>query len=222
MGYSEDRYMSFTAITLTHDLLRIDPSAFDPLVDEPSWLKSALNETPWVIARRSPGDAGKIAVGARGNKREHRCPGMVPVSAIHERVTPEEIVAKIGSNLSQSHLPAIRCLPLIGQLLSEMEWGPAGSVAFQLVTDFACVSPSSDLDLVIRLSSPISQIEAKAVLESIRKAAPAADALMETPEGGIVLEEYALHNAPWSLRTCYGPRLVSSPWKSVPERGTNQ
>jgi phosphoribosyl-dephospho-CoA transferase len=132
--------------------------------------------------------------------------------AIQECITPEKLVKRIAAELLRSPLPPIQCLPAVKQALSKLEWGPAGSVAFQLATGLSCVSPSSDLDLIIRSTDAITQFEARTLLQTIRNVAPTADVLLETEEGGIVLEEYAHHDAPWSLRTCNGPQLVWNLW----------
>lgn len=97
-------------------------------------------------------------------------------------------------------------------------WGPAGSVGFELATGVACVTPSSDLDIVLYSDRPMTRDEAARLHASLADSLTRVDVLIETPCGGFSLAEYATVPATASLllRTADGPRLARDPWTPAP------
>ena len=112
-------------------------------------------------------------------------------------------------------LPALRSLPLLAERWSELksDWGPGGSVGFELATGCHVVSPQSDLDVVIYAQTPLGTAEARALLDCAQGLPAAVDVRVETPICGFSLAEYANRApAPILLRFASGTAPGSDPW----------
>jgi phosphoribosyl-dephospho-CoA transferase len=112
-------------------------------------------------------------------------------------------------------IPALRSLSLLAERWSELksDWGPGGSVGFELATGCHVVSPQSDLDVVIYAQTPMGTAEARALLDCAQGLPAAVDIRVETPICGFSLAEYANRAAaPILLRFASGLVLGSDPW----------
>ncbi|WP_231480464.1 malonate decarboxylase holo-ACP synthase [Thiomonas sp. FB-Cd] len=201
-----------------HDLLRIDGAAslqFDAA--PPNWVAPALMRAPWVVVRRAPDRSGLVAVGVRGALRSERVAAWLDPGRVACCVQPQEARTRAPQlDAPRARLPAMQALALVEGVWRrwpELHWGPGGSAGFELATACPAVTPSSDLDIVIRSSHPVSRAQATALLASLPIAAPARiDVLLETPAGGIALSEYARAEGRVMLRTHHGPVLTPDPW----------
>jgi phosphoribosyl-dephospho-CoA transferase len=83
-----------------------------------------------------------------------------------------------------------------------------------MATRMPAATPSSDLDLILRQERRLEQEEAIELLELLTEAAaPArADAVLETPRGGVSLAELAAMAHQVIVRTPEGARLSADPW----------
>ncbi len=202
-----------------HTLLRLR-HADDLIWDEgrPDWAVSALQLAPWVVVRRAAPRPRLWPVGIRGGLRLQRCAAWLPDAAVEDFVTPEMLVA----TRSWRQRPCADAIPALA-LLDEVEailrahgyagrWGPGGSVGFELASTLPCVSPGSDLDLVLRAHEPIAVRDAAALWAALSELPARVDALLETPAGAVALAEYARGKGVVMLRTPRGSRLVADPW----------
>jgi len=182
-----------------HDLALLSLS--DTKVDaaclvEPDGIKNALEKCPWVVVRRSLAPYETISIGVRGSERRQRWGGFARYSQIVRLATPQELRSDLSAK-NRLNLPAMRTLQFLESELSSfpLEWGPGGSVGYELASGAQVVHPKSDLDLVIRAPERFA-----------RKFA--------TPWCGFSLEEYARAETPSLLvRTPTGPRLSKDPWQ---------
>ena len=201
-----------------HDLLRlregVDFACPAPL---PGWILDALNRAPFVVVRRAPLlGGGLVPVGVRGPSRRDRFAAHVPIDAIAERITPEQLAdaRPWRGSPRRTSFPALRGLEVADRVLSSLGlcWGPIGSVGFELASGLPTTSLASDLDLLLRCHEPLSVSAVRRLLAALAAAPVRVDTQIETPNGAVALTEYARGEAPMLLRTTDAPRLVADPW----------
>ncbi|MGL4965239.1 MAG: malonate decarboxylase holo-ACP synthase [Inquilinus sp.] len=193
-----------------HDLLRVDPAAVAGLSrDLPGWAAAALAAIPWVVMRRALPFDGLLPVGIRGHGRSERCAAWLPPAAIVECRAPEDLAA--ARAWRQSEIPALGALDAVAALLAGSDWGPAGSVGFELATGQPTANSDSDLDIVLRASSRVGSGEAGRLLTALATLPIRVDVVVETPLGACSLAEIAAGSSV-VVKTPTGPRLVRDPW----------
>lgn len=201
---------------LPHDLLRLaaDKPAF---ADAPAWVAKSLERAPFVVVRRARLQNGLIPVGVRGSKRSERFGTWMNPKHIHALFKPENILVSLTNFL----LPAFALLHAVRSACNAtgLAWGPTGSVGFELVTGVSTVTPSSDLDIVLRAPHAFSRTEAHALLERLSRHASQhntrIDTQIETPNGAFALAEFAHAGSRVMLRSADGPLFVDDPWRCV-------
>lgn len=192
-----------------HDLVRLSDLDGLALDDAPTWVRDSISETPWVVARRASAMPGFIAVGVRGARRSLRHAMIVRNSHIDAIVRPEELVDRTPTR----DMPVFRVLT---QLRSEIGtsdplWGPAGSAGFELASGAAAVTESSDLDLIVRLSSLSPNIVDRLAVIYQRFAAASVriDCQIQLPAGAVALSEVVGASPQLLFRTEAGALLAS-------------
>jgi len=209
---------------LPQDLLRIGGFGglrFDKT--PPAWVNESSERVCWVVVRRSSALRGLVPVGIRGSSRGQRFAAYLVVEAIIERVTPEQLSLPDSWRRSgrREEIPALRELDAVSQIMSDFgfQWGPTGSVGFELATGFPAGKKDSDLDLLIRAPEELERdLCRRARIRLSAQVSVQTDVLIETGTGAIALDEYARGDLPILLRSSNGARLVYHPWKSVDER----
>lgn len=204
-----------------HDLLRIVGGsvlldADGSRVPVPPWAVRSLARYPWVVVRRGIHREGRLPVGVRGDIRRQRYGAWIDAECALQRVTPEQLALR-----APAAAPPRWRAPL-GGLASIMagvglEWGPVGSLGFELTTGAASTGEASDLDVLARAPSPGGEWETLAVrLRDLgRTHGCRVDCLVETPAGGVHLEELVTPG-PLLARTNSGPVMVADPWQPLP------
>ncbi len=218
--------MSHPGITVTmlkpHDLLWIErPEAVIPSAEMPSWASAVLEERPVVVVRRGRSLDGLIPIGIRGRSRNQRFAAAVPIGCIARRVAPEHLVAARREPAPQRDetIPALRAFRQVETAWTDIgrPWGPTGSVGFELATGWPAATQTSDLDLIIRAPSPLSEREGGALLAAVARIDAVADIQVDIDGGCFSLREYCDGRTIRRLvKTCDGPRLRADPWQ---ERG---
>jgi phosphoribosyl-dephospho-CoA transferase len=197
-----------------HDLLQIDrPSPISGCTGEPSWVRSALLDCPWVVVRRAQSAFGLIAVGVRGDNRSDRWAASCQKSLVRDIVRPEELLPR-DSNAQRT--PALRALKEMRERWADLTlpWGPGGSVGFELATGRKVTTEVSDLDLVIRATGKIDLEEARFLLDRTAGLEANVDVRVETLVCGFSLEEYvSASSAKILLRYPDDSRLGQDPWQ---------
>lgn len=195
-----------------HDLVRLARPLNAVPRDAPEWVATALRGAPWVVVRRAVTSPGRVAVGVRGTARAQRFAMQIPDATVTEVLSPEALAVRAAH--MKPVLPAARALRAAAPLLDEagLPWGPTGSVGFELASGLRTVSPTSDLDLLLRSTRLPARTTLMRLHVALRRLPARVDCQVETDDGAIALGEL-LSGAPDVLvRTPTGPRLTPAPW----------
>ena len=206
-----------------HDLLEIDVSWLPRAA--PQWVAESLRRTPFVVVRRGNATEDDIPVGVRGAHRSERWATSCPPNLVKRVLTPESLLGLEISDRSAAEgiprsargatrddrMPALRALGLLKERWGRRNWGPGGSVGFELATREPVVTLESDLDAVIYAPEPIDMSEARILLSATRGLPAAVDVRVETPRVGFSLAEY-VKGKNLLLRTAQGAILGTDPW----------
>ncbi|RKS84460.1 phosphoribosyl-dephospho-CoA transferase [Orbus hercynius] len=197
-----------------HDLLwvaRDDALIIDgPL---PAWFHRQRAATYPVVVRREAVAAEFVAVGIRGQNRSQRLAAKVHCAEVIARLTPEEVLLKSISKISQSSsLPAMQALDCLMDIDLTWIWGVTGSAGYQLASDVQVMNDNSDLDLVFR--SPVERDFDQFVQLSqcLSRLPGRIDAQIETPNGAFALNEW-VRDRQTMLKTVHGPIMTTNPWQ---------
>jgi phosphoribosyl-dephospho-CoA transferase len=198
-----------------HDLLLVKSTTIEEAcMAEQSWVRPALEKYPWVVARRAVSTDDRIAVGVRGQERQQRWGGFMRRDQIVKTVAPWHL--RFGlANTVRLGLPAMQSLCFLEIELASLsnDWGPGGSVGYELASRAPVVTPESDLDLVIRAPDRFDRELARHLLRKTALAPAKVDVRIETSWCGFSLEEYARSTSEKLLvRTSTGARLTTDPW----------
>ena len=172
------------------------------------------NQRPWVVVRRGRISDGLIPVGVRGSQRHERCAGFTQLNEVSETRRPDQLRLLLAED-SRRALQAFRTLSYLENNLVglDMNWGPGGSVGYELASGIPAVRSGSDLDFILFAPKKLEITEAHDLWRMICSAPGKVDALVETPCCGFSLQEFvtASHRK-ILLRTSDGRILGSNPW----------
>ncbi|HUZ49038.1 MAG TPA: malonate decarboxylase holo-ACP synthase [Candidatus Dormibacteraeota bacterium] len=188
-----------------HDLVRLAPRAVARIArSAPYWVERSLDAAPWAVVRRAR-VPGAVAIGVRGEHRDERFATELQIDDIACVLTPEGLLERPATRA----LDAFVALAAVARAGKEhgLRLGPTGSVGFELATGVACVSPRSDLDVVVRAHP--SDPALRRFAEALRELPARVDVEIAFGEGcGVALEE-ALRAGPMLVKTPDGPRMRS-------------
>ena len=198
-----------------HDLLLLRSGVVSSAgVAKPAWLSSSRAGNLWVVVRRAKAPDGLVAAGIRGIHRHQRWGGFVDLADVKESLRPSQL-SSCMARPARLALPALTALSWLERQLgrSELDWGPAGSVGFELATGRQVITGTSDLDLALFAPTPFTRATARD-LWSVMSAAPAkVDVRVETPHCGFSLEEFAREGTEQVLVRLPAIRqLAADPW----------
>ncbi|WP_449413697.1 malonate decarboxylase holo-ACP synthase [Pandoraea soli] len=201
-----------------HDLLWCDDVAFPEGIAVPGWVADALaSGTPAVVRRAPLAQPDLVPVGLRGSSRDQRIAAHVSRRSVRRIVTPESLLDRVAGIEPTTPLPCLRALRDLALALNALglHWGPTGGVGFALATGLPALHPQSDLDVLIRLPFPPSDVQCDALAWIARDRACRIDIQIDTGRGGFSLREW-LRSPPRTLvKTDRGPKLVADPWGDV-------
>ncbi|MDO6850678.1 malonate decarboxylase holo-ACP synthase [Priestia megaterium] len=193
---------------IAHDLLQLKEKAkltsYTPI---PDWVEHSLAKAPFVVVRRAVHRDSLIPVGVRGERRNQRFGAFLSEQAVKQRIRPEDLVC-IFQNAHYRNMPAIGALKEVAIILKDFAWGPTGSVGFEFASGAEVVTTTSDLDILIRLSSYLSVEQAQLIVNQLKECLVSVDVQVETEKGAFSLVEYARGEKTLLLRNVYGPSLV--------------
>ncbi|NYF79563.1 phosphoribosyl-dephospho-CoA transferase [Granulicella arctica] len=169
-----------------------------------------LLATPFVVVRRACPRRDWIPVGLRGSSRSERYGGWLHRDSVLGVYDPSSLKAV----QTRRALPSFEALRLLQRRWTgmELEWGPVGSVGFELATGVEAVSPESDLDLLIQAPQPFSRAFARELIECGATLPATLDVQVTTNAGSFALAEYAYQQGAVALRQLGGSVLVSDLW----------
>jgi phosphoribosyl-dephospho-CoA transferase len=176
-----------------HDLLLMRSGVVSSAgVAKPAWVSSSRGGNPWVVVRRANAPGGLVAAGIRGIHRDQRWGGFVELADVKQRFRPSQL-SSCMARPARLALPVLAALSWLERQLgrSGLDWGPVGSVGFELATGRQVISATSDLDLALFAPTRFTRATTRD-LWSVISAAPAkVDVRVETPHCGFSLEEFA-------------------------------
>lgn len=183
--------------------------------DLPAWVAQQWQPQLPVVVRRDTHPQGLIAVGIRGLRREQRAAAWLPAAAVTRCVTPESL-ATLSALLASPFRsqPPLQAAIALAQQQWPWPWGITGSTGYALATGVPALHSSSDLDLLIRASQPLSPQALAPWQQQVMRLPCRADTQVETPGGAFALNEW-LRDGRALLKTRRGPRLVSDPWQDA-------
>jgi phosphoribosyl-dephospho-CoA transferase len=198
-----------------HDLLLLRSGVVSSAdVAKPAWVTASRAGNLWVVVRRAIAPDGLVAAGIRGFHRYQRWGGFADLADVKERLRPSQLFSRMASRIRIS-LPAFAALFWLEEQLgkSELDWGPVGSVGFELATSQQVVTATSDLDLALFAPARFTRNTARD-LWRVMSAAPAkVDVRVETPYCGFSLEEFAREESePVLVRLPANRHLAVDPW----------
>lgn len=195
-----------------HDLIRIN-TIEDLLMDDlwPAWVEEALSLAPYVVVRRALPKTGLVPVGIRGLHRGERWATWITGTVVTELIRPEMLLADLSRQVVPMEASDVmRSLQKIAPILNDknLNWGPTGSVAYELATGIQTITAGSDLDLVLRCSRPLSVAEGRGLLIRLSgESLVRLDIQLDTPMGGVSLADY-VNCSQVLVKTFSGPMLV--------------
>ena len=178
-------------------------------------MKDALAASPWVVVRRDDAPEDQIAVGVRGSTRGDRWGGFVASNQIRSIVRPAELLLLHRSSRCVPRTPALRALRQMDERWRDLtsQWGPGGSVGFELASGQLSTNDLSDLDFIIRAPARITRESARSLWDRTQGLTVRVDVRVETPRCGFSLEEYACGALERILlRYSGGPAFGADPW----------
>jgi phosphoribosyl-dephospho-CoA transferase len=167
------------------------------------------------VVRRVQAPPGQIAVGVRGVRRNERWGGLYWKFGIKKISRPEELLVLSRTSPIALPTPALNALRKMDERWRHvpLSWGPVGSVGFELATGWPATNESSDLDLIIRAPDRLDSETARSLWNDALGLGVRADVLVETPDTGFSLEEYATNVSKHILlRRADGMRISDDPW----------
>src|ERR1700733_5848385 len=198
-----------------HDLLFLRSGIVSSAgVAKPAWVTSLESSDLWVVVRRSIASNGLVSVGIRGIDRHERWGGFANLADVKERFRPSQLSYHMARR-TRIPMPALAAPSwLAGQLdKSDLDWGPVGSVGFELATGQQVVTETSDLDIALFAPTQFSRDTARDLWSVMRAATAKIDVRVETSYCGFSLEEYAREETEKVLiRLRESRKLATNPW----------
>ncbi|GAB3051863.1 malonate decarboxylase holo-ACP synthase [Virgibacillus ainsalahensis] len=198
-----------------HDLLVI--SSWKELQtgnkDIPEWIKTSLDISPIVVVRWGGTIGEKIPVGVRGFTKSQRFATYIMPASVKTHYRPLDLTKLEPEYL---HLPQVKkTFKDLKLLLNDvLEWGPAGSIGFEMVSGRKVTTLNSDFDIVITPQKPIGIDESRVLLEQFKNFPMFIDAQVILPVGAFSLREWARGKGVL-LKTAVRPQLVEDPWANL-------
>ncbi|HTI94314.1 MAG TPA: malonate decarboxylase holo-ACP synthase [Puia sp.] len=161
----------------------------------PPWAKESLHLAPWIVVRRAISKDGLIPVGVRGRERGLRFATWLSPDKILSVISPAMLISTNNWRMTYPNgfpqpIQSLRSLTPFLQA-SHYNWGPTGSVAFELATGIPSTKAASDLDLLLEMPQPIAVPAARSLLTAMETLSSVRlDIQMNTPAGAVALKEY--------------------------------
>ena len=198
-----------------HDLLRLTPGAALIADTPPTWVGASLHRANFVVVRRAVSRAGCVPVGVRGATRDQRFAAMVRTGDIVESIAPEQLAeAARWRTTPRRMLPIFRTLDHIARVAASLslDWGPGGSVGFELATSMPTVSDHSDLDLIVRPAARHRHEHLRTFRDAVAVAGPRVDIAIESAQGSVAMDEWLASPQRSLIKTIDGPQLGTFAW----------
>jgi phosphoribosyl-dephospho-CoA transferase len=200
-----------------HDLLLLRSGVVSTSgASKPAWVTLLGPSNLLVVVRRATAPEGLVAVGMRGINRSQRWGGLADLADVKERLRPSQLSFHMARR-TRVGIPAMAALSWLERQLdkSELDWGPVGSVGFELATGQQVVTGTSDLDIALFAPTRFTRDTARGLWNVMKAAAPVrVDVRVETLYCGFSLEEYARSVTEQVLvRLPESRQFATDPWR---------
>ena len=199
-----------------HDLVEIAEGSELLSIRTPVWATGAVGGSRTVVVTRGQAPQGFLCVGIRGRKREERYAAVLRAQDVKSWRTPESLATqkKWNGNPTITRLPALQSLALVAEYAEQehLDWGPVGSVGYELATGVPTVCANSDLDVVMRCNVRLDFRRLKELQELASSAPAPVDVILEGPLGGVALREFLHGPERCLIKTSFGPRMDAFRW----------
>jgi phosphoribosyl-dephospho-CoA transferase len=199
-----------------HDLLRIsDTAALLEFRTLPEWAHDSLCAWPLVVVRRAKAPDGLVPVGIRGKQRSQRVAALLPLCAVEECISPEDLAARNPwldcqrADRRQGARLQFQALRQVAEAAGResLTWGPTGSAGFELATGAHVIREGSDLDILVRFTSRTDRPALRRFRAALVDAPVQVDILLEAGGRAAALDEYLRSPDRVLIKTPDGPEL---------------
>lgn len=192
-----------------HDIVRFrDVGDITFHGEVPDWVKVRPASRHHAVVRRMKTTTQTVAIGLRGKGRSERIAGFINKEDIEEIITPQSLVS------SPAHYRDSRfhdVLSGIDAIVSPFgyEWGPTGSVGFELATGVPVTTQASDLDMTVYVPSNFDYQVLVQLYEQLQQCPLRIDAQIEFGQmGAALLADIVKFKSGFLLRTSSGPLIA--------------
>lgn len=192
-----------------HDIIRfrdVGTIAFHEGV--PDWVKARPTSQHYAVVRRMKTTTQTVAIGLRGKGRSERIAGFINKAEIEEIITPRSLVSGMA-HYRDSRFRAV--LSEVDTIVSPFgyEWGPTGSIGFELATGIPVTTATSDLDMTVYVpSGPDYQVLVQ-LYEQLEQCSLRIDTQIEFGQmGAALLTDIVKFKSGFLLRTSSGPLIA--------------
>ncbi|MFM2484631.1 malonate decarboxylase holo-ACP synthase [Celerinatantimonas yamalensis] len=202
-----------------HDLVWIesaDALSFDSNL--PQWVRQAWQCDKPLVIRRDINPTGKIAAGIRGKLRSQRYACWIDTDAIIDVLSPETLIEqRYWQRYEWNDVPVIESLIALSTMHWPLPWGVTGSCAYSLASHEMVMRAESDLDLRIVTPTEPDLSQFSELLALIKTLKVRVDIQLETPAGGVALNEWIKRANQLLVKSAHGPFLSPNPWTTHPQ-----
>jgi phosphoribosyl-dephospho-CoA transferase len=199
-----------------HDLVEIAEGSELLSVRTPDWAIGAPGGSRTVVVTRGQAPQGFLCVGIRGRTRGERHAALLREQDVKSWRTPESLAAERNwSGYPRiTGLPALQALALVAEYAEteHLDWGPVGSVGYELATGVHTVCAKSDLDVVMRCNVRLDFKRLTGLQELAGSAPVRVDVILEGPLGGVALWEFLRSPERCLIKTSLGPCMDAFRW----------
>lgn len=205
-----------------HDLIWLAPcssASLHPSAEAlPGWALSLLQMGNPLVVRRGAAPENGVPVSLNGTQRSQRLSSLVRSRNISKSLSPVEVL-NLPIRPERAKIPALFALAELRRaLVVPYAWGPIGACGYELAaTSGNWVTATSDLDIILYAPTPLKVEDARVLLSGFQHPACRCNVQLDTPAGGVSLNEWARGIQRVLVQTGNGPLLSEDPWHEIPK-----
>lgn len=186
-----------------HDLVYLKSmDQIDYFCDYPVWMDEDEMAQGIAVVRRMKVEAGKVAIGFRGDNRSKRFAAITTISNIKRVIRPFDVL------INPYPATHVQSLTYTEKILDGFKWGIGGSIGFSMGTGINVCHENSDIDIILYCEKLQELDQLKPILSELQKSPQRVDVQVEIlGVGAVVLADYLNHSS-FIVRTSTGPILL--------------
>ncbi len=170
-----------------HDIVRFqDRSVITFYETVPDWLYTRPASQHYAVARRMKTTASTVAIGIRGKERSERIAGFINEQDIEQVITPKSLVRNLAQYRDSPFYPFLSEVDTIIAPF-RLEWGPTGSIGFELATGIPVATEKSDLDMTVYVPPDLDYQLLEQLYEELQQCSFRIDVQIEFEDAGAAL-----------------------------------